>query len=491
MKKLIRKINLSLVLLIATVGFNVQAEKSLSDFNPGDVKAIASFAFQNISIFTPQVPEFMATPMQVESTQEAIFQILTEEKLKGNVAYYYLWVLLNSSKSAVARFKDRVTQHWGQYQLSEDESYQILKLLDGSVSPRNVTKSEPNQRTFGPGEGFRVAIEIIKLLPDYFPGKQRLLNATLFAKDLIVGNIDGCYNDEPGCVHNANYGLLSYAGEQLETDQKFYVDSLRFYTRLKLYDQDHYLDESQFTIFAKEQESLWPMILDAVDGDPYQALRVVSLYTHDQCCTGIEASKPELSPFIELLNAVSTSASHGDYAESNIHALGALPGISPSKYFVERFQELQDRYFQLTGNRPDFHLNNYHFYGGVFTANEFIRHGFANIDGVKFAIFASQALGFFYKKFTMTMWMQGDVLYFWTNLMHEDQTAKPEKPADWDQRRFDLAKVEMDLFLFRLDWTTEQHRLGAKFAYKTFLNAYSKHGNIDEEFEKEELAHQK
>ena len=89
------------------------------------------------------------------------------------------------------------------------------------------------------------------------------------------------------------------------------------------------------------------------------------------------------------------------------------------------------------------------------------------------------------------MWMEGDVLYYWTELMHEDQTARPEKPVEWDQKRFDLAKVEMDLFLFRLDWTAEQHRLGAKFAYKTFLFPFSKNGNIDVEFEAEELAHRK
>lgn len=497
MKKLIQKTLGSAFLFFLTTTILTsmsvaKAEKSLSDFNPGDVKAMVSFAFQNISLFSPQVPEFTSTPMQVWETQEAIFSILTEEKLAGTMAYNFLFSLLGSDPSAPTRFRARVLQHFEDYHLDPDQAASIEELLNGRGKPEQKNGERPTQRTFGPGEGFSKALEIVQLLPEYFPSKQRLVNAILFAKEMIVGRFeDGCYSDNPSCVHSANSGLISYVGRQLESDQKFYTDSLRFYTRLKLYDQKHYLNESHFTIFSDEKEDLWSMALDSVGGDPYQALRVVSAYTHDQCCTGIEASKPEFYEFFDLLNLMSPSANHGDYAESNIHAPGALPGITPSKAFVKRYQELQDRYFDLTGSRPDFHLNNYHFYGGVFTANELIRNGFGNIDGVKFAIFASQALGFFYKKFTMPMWMEGDLLYFWTEIMHEDQTAKPKKPDDWDQQRFDLVKLQMDLFLFRLDWTAEQHRLGAKFAYKKFLNGYSKEKNIDAEFDKEELAHQK
>lgn len=493
MKKLTQKTLISVFLFFFAFGSSARAEKSLVDFNPGDVKAVLFFAIQNISIFTPQVPEFSATPMQVESTQEAIFQILMEEKIQGYDAFFFLWSILESDPSAPSHFKDRISAHLKEYQMDSMDEETIFNLLNGKPQTRTLSKSVSHQRTFGPGEGFGKALEIVQLLPDFFPGKERLLNAVLFAKEMVVGSfVNDCYNDDPGCVHGANFGLISYIGKQLEGDQKLYVDSLRFYVRLKKYDKLHRYEEAQFTIFAGEhQESLWPMVLDATGGDPYQALRVVSIYTHDQCCTGIGTKKSELISFFDLLNYVSPTVDHGDYAESSIHAPGALPGITPSKKFIDRYQELQDRYFELTGSRPDFHLNNYHFYGGVFTANEFIRNGFANIDGVKFAIFASQALGFFYKKFTMPMWMKDDVLYYWTELMHEDQTAKPEKPADWDQRRFDLAQVEMELFLFRLDWTAEQHRLGAKFAYKTFLNAYSNDKNIDMEFEKEELAAQK
>ena len=82
--------------------------------------------------------------------------------------------------------------------------------------------------------------------------------------------------------------------------------------------------------------------------------------------------------------------------------------------------------------------------------------------------FISEGLGYYYKKFTMTLWLSADALDLW-NQMERDESNPVHKPADWDERRFELAKLSLDFNLLYVDFTREQHKKGADFAYRIFL----------------------
>ena len=442
---------------------SADSQTSVSPSLPqNEIQTLLGIAMKNLTVITPAVPKFEIMQPKLDELTRLTFKLLLEEKFQDHLAFNFVYCVLSSSAGAVEQYKTEILKNFANFQFNSHDSDFISRWISTGLKPQDPFKGSSFLK-YGetPAEAFDYALSIVNALPTVFPEKKKLGRAMAFTKQMILGDNPGCNANDPGCVWHSNAGLIEYVNKLLRQDKAFILNSLRFYGRLATFQASH-PHAGDFTFSDKSPAiDMWPFVLEAVNGDPYEAIRVLMIFNHDQCCTDLP-SDGELGVFMSLLNKISPTGNfHGDFPESVLQFSGALGGTIVPQKFIKRFEALSKR------SGKTYRIGYYHVYGGLFTAGELLRAGFGKIDGVKFSSFISEALGYYYKKFTMKLWLSDDAQILWHQIKENEHT-RAKKPDDWDAARFDKAKLNLDEMLAYLDYTADQHRLGANFAYKVF-----------------------
>lgn len=396
-------------------------------------------------------------PARLEELHELIFNIFTQERFfKGEIAFYFLFALIKTESSNTQFYRQYVKNHLAEFELNPEQREWIDTILNSDQPISLPFRVDPES-------GFEEALLMIDRLPFFVPNKQKTKEALSFLKKMIIGKNKDCYTNDPECVHFVNSGLAQYSSQLLESDHELFRKAISFYvdqykrSLVHKINNDHLTFESPF----REKES-WNELLGYFNQDAFVAIRILGMFYHDECCLLSANIEGGFGPLILLLQKLAESKNFKYYIP------GALKGLAPSPYYQRKFQSLRKQFKKEFNDDRPFYLNNYHFYGGMFVANELLRHGHNNINGIDFSGFVNEALGYFYKKFTSPLWMNEDVTYLWTQVVHENPYLRPIKPAHWSVPRFRKAALILDMLSTRILYTAEQHRRGAEFASEIF-----------------------
>lgn len=439
------------------------------EFSQAEKIRVLKMMASNPALFVPKVkPPALAAEPEVIATGERIWNLFGEEKPKGKSAYYILRSLL-VTKTTVAHFRDRVLTAIPDSGISAAQE-KDLRALANAVREEDANDA-PGRDTGTPAQIFTYLGGFLASLPDFFPDKHKLQDAVAYTRGMVISPLAPETSESPSQVWAGSKGLIYHESYELAHDADFLIDSVRFYVRLAAFDAAH-PHPGNFDVYDSTKENLWKLAKHATGGNGPRALRVLSAFGHDQCCNGLYLDKAwKLRPYLELLNYLSPTPYNSDNPNSLLQAPGSLNGVTISSTMRSRFRKIEQRYVKLGLKVPKFRMGYYHVLGGVLSATELIRNGYAYADGVNLASFVSEGLGYYYKKFTMTLWLSADAGKLW-QAMGQEETSSPVKPADWTEERYERAILNLDENILFVDFTREQHRKGADFAYEVFLGLH-------------------
>lgn len=327
--------------------------------------------------------------------------------------------------------------------------------------------------------------------PRFAPARQTLVGATDLLKDMIFGDTDDSYANG-GSTSEANYGLISYTANQLETDLELLEAAIHFYTALRFYDGGATLEVTGGAFqmpsvlgWERHQIDVWKLALEACNEDVVLALRVLTVFGHDDIKQKLPAPKnPALASHFKLLNSLMPTR------QSQLYFPGAIPGLDIPQNRRAELDRLHEEYQKLyTGEdahddekyRSCFRAGYYHFIGGIYTGTELTRHGFGKVSGVKLPVLLAEHMGYFYKKITMLNTYMSDDARTLYSMGLRKQGDRFKKPADWEEKRYRRAKFEVELSLFYLDFGAYQHRSGANWAFEQIVEYTKKQQRTREE----------
>ncbi len=410
--------------------------------------------------------------------QDFLYQIIKREGLKGEPAFFFLKAVCELNTINTLNYKYEIYNQLDNYELSHEQKVSLQEIIFNygmdSIAKSLSFKVKSNNT---PVDLINNVINTIEKLPVFTPNKAKSIEAITFLKSILFFGIDdsnngsedneyengtNCYNNDPECIHSSNEGLINYISDQLIRDEVFLKNSINFYLLAYQRQINNRVSEDDL-VFSKEfkDNMLWNDVMSKVNNNPFQALRVISVFFHDECCNSLYA-KSELNPVLELLNNLFENFYFGYFAP------GSLAGLESNKYYQFKFSNLKKRYKKILNEDTEFYYNNYHFFGGVFIANELLRKNYSNINGLNFPIFINEVLGYYYKKVTMDVWMDEDVKYLWKNIVHENPYIIPVKPLTWSFNRFKKASLRLEMLTTRILFTAEQHYNGAKFVFDIY-----------------------
>ncbi len=446
-------------------------------------KTIEGIALKTLAhSFSLRAPRSIQLPPAAQYTetewQEKLINLLVEEKLTGEFAYQYLSILVQN-KSLVQNRAEQIKSLLPSLKLNQNQIDSVLFHLSQQNFAEDSNKtlnSEANAPAFNLGMIFAELRKSFSTLPHFKGLKHELLGATDLVQEMILGKIDtnDCYENSPSCMYGSNEGLIQYEGRELKRDHSLILDTLRFSLRITLLNQnDHH--SGDFSIFDDAAKyNIWKIALDSSAQNPDRAMQVINVFGHDVCCNGIGAFIPNSQLAMDLLNMFHPNSGSDSDPSSHLFVEGALNGVKISRRLERKFKKLNERYHALNGKDAYFRAGYYHVYGGMLTARELLSHGYGYKDGIKFSSMISEMMGYFYKHFTLELFMDEDTKSLWTLSNEDENHLTTILPEGWTQDRFEKAHLNLEIATAMLELTQEQHRQGAEFAYRVYTHLRTK-----------------
>jgi hypothetical protein len=287
----------------------------------------------------------------------------------------------------------------------------------------------------------------------------------------------------------SNSGVIGYLSRQLATDEHFYTASLKFYSQLLTLDQEFLKNSTRQlpNLFegAASAVDLWKLALDSASGDVSDAQRVLTLFGHDDVANQLryfEGITQEQALKIDQLNVL-----RPDSKKSLLYQNQVVQDWSISPKLKDKFNELYEQgklleteiakssekglYLMLDSDRllDAFRSGNYHYMGGVYLVNELTRRGLSNFYGFKTSVMIAETLGFVYKKSVVDVYLSPHA----KKLYQLSLSGKSiEKPKEWSDLEFKIAKWNLEINLLHLEYASEQHFKGAQWAFQTLAKFY-------------------
>jgi hypothetical protein len=267
-------------------------------------------------------------------------------------------------------------------------------------------------------------------------------------------------------VAGSNFGIIEYLSGLLDRSPILASDALRFYSRVRQIDLSQPQSKADIILFdPKSQFNVWQLALEETDSNPFRAIRVLSIFGHDDVTQSVFSIYMNHRSWGDALNLFQPSN------KSVLYQNGALDGLEASSELKEEFsalyQEGLELYRQKFGDNAKsageglFRSGNYHFYGGAYLASELMARGHDRYLGVRIPEFVAELLGGLYKQITMQSVYLGPLeqkLY-----LAGYPRIKPPKPKGVEQWEYERALFSVRLNLLHLKLTQEQHRKGAEW----------------------------
>lgn len=322
-------------------------------------------------------------------------------------------------------------------------------------------------------KAFEEAKRVASYIPKIFPLRRALVGAIETLEKHLIGNIreGDCYDYDPSCQFGSNRGLISTFSERVAEDHDLALSVLRFALRIR---QEDYRNPhpGKFQTDDQARVNIWPIALEASNQDVDRALETIAVFGHDVCCNQLYAKTREDRFMIAFLNHSAPNVG-GDYNPvSNLFAPGALNGAQVPDSVLKRIHSAIRNYNEVFGETITLRAGYYHLYGGMASARALLSKGYGSESGLRLATLFPQALGHFYKRLQLTRYLSEDSIEVWKLSGEDPQKVRSSVPKGWDEGRKKQVLAELELHLGILEYTEEQHRAGALFAFKVYKKAY-------------------
>ncbi|MBC7385492.1 MAG: hypothetical protein H7301_04910 [Cryobacterium sp.] len=369
------------------------------------------------------------------------------------------------------------------YGLSPEQRNKIVQLiekieseLDGRIS-RNFSvdgdfsggmKNLLNPNITSADTRSKSANEIISyaevLLHSLFGKSSRPSKLLSDLKSLLVSSNGG----ELTGIGLQNKGIIAHWSNSVSGDAVLFGDALDFYSRLQAIDRTSPNQLPEIGVEeTRDNFDIWDLALESTAGDRMRALRVLGIFGHDNVFRPLLPVGPH-PVWPATLNAFEPDGT------SHLFKNGGISTLIPTKKIAGQFRFLRNRMEKLKSRFPDeyaksnfsdsmFRAGNYHYFGAAMLTAELVRLGNRNFVGLNMPVFASEVLGWVYKRISM------EESYLGTKGKSLIALGYPQKnvirPEEWTEAEFEFEKLKLDLNILHLELTAQQHRDGASWAY--------------------------
>ncbi len=452
--------------------FSLLAEQKMEDF---PWQKIALLSAHNIDGTSYQKMALSPNQIEKEKLFWDIFNIIVEEAREDVMALNLVEYLIDNNLKYAQENSEKCIALIKKINISSE-----FKQIESDIIDKLKNKNSFIHKKFKPitfasrGESTQALTDIDQTINDIknkiakLPIVTDAMKATLTGaidtvKKVLLSGIadDDCYKTKTKCQYDGNQGLINYYSQKMSANHSLVLATLRFSLRLRKLNQEYRgLLEKAPTFDQRFNINLWPTLLAASNNDPKIALSVAAAYGHDVCCDSLRGD----DYLLILLNQVAPSSYGDDQNPKSLFFLpGALNGITPSDKIVAKVRNALKFYNDLHQTHITFRYGHHHIYGGMLMAHELLEDNVGKAGVLNLATLVPEALGYAYKKTQTERYLSPDALYLW-NAVLRNEFKKINKPDAWDDLRFYKAKSEIELHLAFVDFTEEQHRLGAEFA---------------------------
>lgn len=404
-----------------------------------------------------------------------ILQVLEEEKAFGRKAYYILSNLITEEREITKKYRSYVETLIQKLNMEEDLKKVLVRLLsdeDGHFIAIEKKNRPLKKDGVSIPEMLKLARATVVGLPLPQGIKHKLTGSLDTVKKVLLDSIpvDDCYNYDPNCQFTGNEGIVFHHSKKIHENHDLALATLRMGIRIHKLNIDHASLLKKGPLYDQVFDlNLWPMFLDVSNDDPTLAMEVLSVFGHDVISNALHEMKENVY-LTYALNTYRPSDYGNDSNPSSVLYLpGALDGYLPRQAVIKKLARAYEVYNRLHGTNVSLRNGYYHVYGGVLMAQELISAGYGQIGSLDTSTLISTAMGYAYKQQQMEMFLTDDALELWKFInFNEFKIHKVVKPESWDNERFDKAVAVLKVRIAIVEFTEEQHRVGARFALRLY-----------------------
>lgn len=376
--------------------------------------------------------------------------------------------------------------------LSNDARADVLKQkaqwkFDEAPSRENPPK-DPNEEPTSPAPGsvaqFQNWMKMLDKMPSFIKNHSKWYGALKVSQEIMFTDVPTSYDG--GAVTDLPVGIINYQSKKLMADESLRLMAQFFYTKLTR--AQALAPGQRILIWEKTSRDIWALALEASHGDRLSAMRILSVFGHDNgynqltmkyidaSTTLSPAEKMRLRNDFQFLNYRNINGGRyfADlYKPEGLRWKNGKP-VNISPWLMRRFLKESKRAVALgLGENPQrlVEADYYHFYAGAMMTAEMAAKGVAKSGAMALPVFLSEMQGYAYKKLANQQYIRGDAKLLFNLGCVKYHQKRCKRPKNWSSDeasdlRFQRAKVLLDLNLLHVELNAEQHRLGALWAFE-------------------------
>lgn len=384
--------------------------------------------------------------------------------------------------------------------LTGDERAEVLKQksewhalesdLDAST-PLNMvsenTVENPNEDAAPSAPGsisqFQNWMKMLEKVPSFIRNHSKWYGALKISQEIMLTDVPTTYDG--GAVTDLPVGIINYHSKKLMADESLRLMALVFYTKLTRAPALKF--GQRILIWEKTTRDIWALALETARGDRLSALRILSVFGHDngynqlttQYIHQSDLSSEEKVRLVNDFHFLNYRNLNGGTYFADLYKPEGLKWnngkpVNISPWLMKQFQKESKRAVELgLGENPQrlVEADYYHFYAGAMMTVELAAKGYAKSGLIAIPVFLSELQGYAYKKLANQKYIQGDARKLYKLGCQKYHQKNCKRPSDWpagapSDLRFKRAKVMLDLNLLHVELNAEQHRLGALWAFE-------------------------
>lgn len=432
---------------------------------------------KNTTLYSPVQYNTKNTIYDKESLFIELLRVIDEEKPKDMAAYKSIFHLIKYQKELALKFKTDILGVVERSLMKEENQNSILDMYEENRFTSTKIETHPSPKKAPPIsnviKSLRDAIYSYKIPKSI---KDNLLGSIDTIKNLLLDHLreDDCYDTSTTCQFSKNLGIVRYYSDAVEKNHKLALAVLRSSIRL-----EHLNERFDLSIIPTFEDSfnidIWPIFVDAANGDKALALEALSVYGNDNI-SSLSNTYAENKFLISILEINKPSRFGNDKnPKSSLFLPGVLARKNVSKKVINRLKKAKAFYNKSHKKKLiPIRAGYYHVYGGIMIAQEIHKRGYNYSYGIDIAGFFSHALGYMYKKTQLDRYLTNDAKSLFSSINYNEfnlnKISKKKFLKDWTEQRYQSALSCLHLHLALMKYTEEQHYIGARFALKVYQN---------------------
>lgn len=477
MKKLLALISVLTTGVLLSVPPSTSGDEPVgADAVPGyAVKLTAKLVGTNLTGTKTESPFISGRKAQYskEKFELRVLAELEKSDIKPGDLLWILWGLIGDAR-ALPRVGMEMRRILPLTSLTADQQDVILKALDQvnvwwtDIPELQPLDEKPNLKT-----AFEEAKKVASQIPKIFPIRKALLGSLDALQSYLLGTIKpgDCYETDPNCQFGSNKGVIGWYVDRVNEDHELALSVIRFALAIRHADyRNRHTGDFQTTDRAKV--NVWPLALQAANGDVDRALETVAVFGHDVCCNRMYAKSRETLYLTNILNSVAPNVGSDNNPISNLYAPGALDGAQVPDRVLRKLHDAMADYNRVRGSHITLRAGYYHLYGGLSSARVLLSKGYSSESGLRLSTLFPEALGHFYKRLQVPRYLSADAAELWKLAEEDEGKVRASVPKDWTKDRAENAVTELEFQIAIIDYTEAQHRAGAFFAFNAYKHAY-------------------